>query len=50
MAVKAHLRNGKPVVLAIASNDGLTAGAKNIGELLVRRNYYFEQYTDARLS
>lgn len=48
MAVKAHLRNGKPVVLAIASNDGLTAGAKNIGELLVRRNYYFEHCTDAR--
>lgn len=44
MAVKAHLRNGRPVVIALASNDGLSAGAKNIGELLVRRNYYFEQY------
>ena len=41
MAAKAHLRNGGPVVLAIASNDGLSAGAKNIGELLARRNYYF---------
>lgn len=41
MAVKAHLRNGRPVVIALASNDGLSAGAKNIGELLVRRNYYF---------
>lgn len=41
MAAKAHLRNGGPVVLAIASNDGLAAGAKNIGELLARRNYYF---------
>ncbi len=41
MAVKAHLRNGRPVVLALASNDGLAAGAKNIGELLVRRGYYF---------
>ena len=41
MAAKAHLRNGRPVVIAVASNDGLSAGAKNIGELLVRKNYYF---------
>lgn len=41
MAAKAHLRNARPVVLAVASNDGLSAGAKNIGELLVRKNYYF---------
>ena len=41
MAAKSHLRNGRPVVLAVSSNDGLAAGAKNIGELLVRRNYYF---------
>jgi len=41
MAAKAHLRNGRPVVLAVASNDGLSAGAKNIGELLVRKNYFF---------
>ena len=41
MVTKAHLRNGRPVVVAIASNDGLGAGAKNIGELLVRKNYYF---------
>ena len=37
----AHLRNGRPVVIAMASNDGLAAGARNIGELLVRKNYYF---------
>ena len=41
MAAKAHLRNGRPVLLALASNDGLAAGAKNIGELLVRKNYFF---------
>ena len=41
MAAKAHLRIGRPVVIAMASNDGLSAGAKNIGELLVRKNYYF---------
>ena len=48
MAVKAHLRNGRPVVIALASNDGLSAGAKNIGELLVRRNYYLEQYREGK--
>ena len=41
MAAKAHLRNGRPVVLALASNDGLSGGAKNIGELLNRKNYFF---------
>lgn len=41
MAAKAHLRNARPVVIAVASNDGLSAGAKNIGELLARKNYYF---------
>ncbi len=41
MAVKSHLRSGKPVVLAIASNDSLLASAKNIGELFNRKNYYF---------
>lgn len=41
MAVKSHLRSGKPVVLAIASNDSLLGSARNIGELFNRRNYYF---------
>lgn len=41
MAAKAHLRNERPVVIAMASNDGLSASARNIGELLVRKNYYF---------
>ena len=41
MAAKAHLRNNRPVVIAMASNDGLSAGARNIGDLLVRKNYYF---------
>lgn len=41
MAAKSHLRNGRPVVIAMASNDGLSAGARNIGELLVRKHYYF---------
>ena len=41
MAAKAHLRNGRPVVIALATNDGLSAAARNIGELLTRKNYYF---------
>ncbi|HOA00579.1 dipicolinate synthase subunit B [Ruminococcus sp.] len=41
MAVKSHLRSGKPVVLAIASNDSLLGSAKNIGELFNRKNYFF---------
>ena len=41
MAVKSHLRCGKPVVLAFGSNDGLGASAKNIGELLNRKHIYF---------
>lgn len=42
MAAKAHLRNDRPVVVAVATNDGLSAAARNIGELLARKNYYLE--------
>ena len=41
MAVKAHLRNERPVVLPVDSNDGLSGAARNLGELLVRKNIYF---------
>lgn len=41
MAVKAHLRNNRPVVLCIASNDSLAANARNIGRLLNTRNVFF---------
>lgn len=41
MAAKAHLRNGRPVIVAVSTNDGLAANARNIGELMVRKNYYF---------
>ena len=40
-ACKAHLRNGRPVVLAVSTNDGLSASAENIGRLLNRKHYYF---------
>lgn len=41
MAAKSHLRNGRPVILAIASNDALAGAAENIGRLLARKHYYF---------
>ncbi len=41
MAAKAHLRNGRPVVIALSTNDGLGASARSIGELMARKNIYF---------
>ncbi|MBQ9674077.1 MAG: dipicolinate synthase subunit B [Ruminococcus sp.] len=41
MAVKSHLRIQRPVLLAIATNDGLGASAINIGKLLNTKNIYF---------
>ena len=41
MAVKSHLRNNRPVVLAISTNDALGNNAKNIGLLLNTKNVYF---------
>ncbi|MBQ7725988.1 MAG: dipicolinate synthase subunit B [Clostridia bacterium] len=44
MAVKAHLRNNKPVILAIATNDALGASAKNLGLLHNTANIYLVPY------
>ena len=41
MAVKSQLRGGKPVVLALSTNDGLSGSAANLGALLSRENVYF---------
>ena len=41
MAFKAHLRNNKPAVVAISTNDGLSGNAKNLGFLLDKKNVYF---------
>ncbi|MBQ9686885.1 MAG: dipicolinate synthase subunit B [Oscillospiraceae bacterium] len=41
MTAKAHLRNGRPLVIAFSTNDGLSASAENIGKLLNRKNVYF---------
>ena len=40
-ACKAHLRNARPVVVAVSTNDGLAAAAENIGALMNRKHYYF---------
>lgn len=41
MAAKSHLRNGRPVIVAVSTNDALAGAAENIGKLLARKNYYF---------
>ncbi|MDR0935695.1 MAG: dipicolinate synthase subunit B [Oscillospiraceae bacterium] len=41
LAYKAHLRNARPVVIAISTNDALSGNAPNFGQLLNRRNHYF---------
>lgn len=41
MAAKAHLRNNKPLVISISTNDGLGMNMKNIGLLLNAKNIYF---------
>ena len=41
LACKAQLRNNRPVVLAISTNDGLSANARNLGTLLNRKHIYF---------
>jgi dipicolinate synthase subunit B len=41
MAVKSHLRNGRPVLIAPSTNDALAGAAENIGKLLARKHYYF---------
>ena len=41
MAAKSHLRNGRPILLAVSTNDALGGAAENIGKLLARKHYYF---------
>lgn len=41
MAAKAHLRSDRPLVIALASNDAMSANLGNIGKLLTRKNVYF---------
>ena len=41
MACKSHLRNQKPVLIGVSTNDGLSTSAKNIGLLLNQKNIFF---------
>lgn len=41
LAVKSHLRNQRPVLIGVSSNDSLSTTAKNIGMLLNSKHYYF---------
>ena len=41
MAAKAHLRNGRPLVIAFSTNDGLSGSAENIARLLNRKHVFF---------
>lgn len=45
MAAKSHLRNGRSVIVAVSTNDGLAGAAENIGRLLARKHYYFVPFT-----
>jgi dipicolinate synthase subunit B len=44
LAAKAHLRNAGPVLIAVSTNDALSANAKNLGVLLNTRHIYFVPY------
>ena len=41
MASKAHIRNNKPVIIAISTNDALGANMENIGSMMNKKNIYF---------
>lgn len=45
MAAKSHLRNGRPVIIALSTNDALGGAAENIGKLLTRKHYYFVPFS-----
>ncbi|MDR2090178.1 MAG: dipicolinate synthase subunit B [Clostridiales bacterium] len=44
LAAKAHLRNNRPLIIAISTNDGLSGNAKNIGALMNMKNVYFTPF------
>ncbi|MBP3696668.1 MAG: dipicolinate synthase subunit B [Clostridia bacterium] len=41
LAAKSHLRNERPLLIALSTNDALSASAKNYGRLLNTKNVYF---------
>ncbi len=45
MAFKSHMRNGRPAVIGVSTNDGLSGSAENIGRLMNRKNVFFVPFT-----
>ena len=45
MAAKSHLRNGRPVLVAVSTNDALSTAAENIGKLMAKKHYYFVPFS-----
>lgn len=45
MAAKSHIRNNKPVVIGVSTNDGLGQNLKNIAELINNKDTYFVPFT-----
>ena len=41
MAAKAHLRNNKPLIISVSTNDAMGMNFKNIGQLMNMKNIYF---------
>ena len=41
LAAKAHLRNGRPLIIAVSTNDALASSAKSIGVLMDKKHVYF---------
>ena len=41
LAAKSNLRNGRPVIIAVSTNDALGQNARNIGQLLAAKHFYF---------
>lgn len=44
MAAKSHLRNSRPILIAISTNDALSTAAENIAKLMMKKHYYFVPY------
>lgn len=44
LGAKSHLRNDRPLVVAVSTNDALSSAAQNIGRLLMWRNVYLVPY------
>ncbi len=45
LAAKAHLRNNRPLLIAVSTNDALSGSAKNIGRLMNMKNIFFVPFS-----